>query len=94
MNKQQADNLLGMIAGSYQNFELTKDRVKIWTEMLTGIEYNLAVKRLKNHIAVSKFAPTIAEILNPDGGAKKKQKIDPDTMSPAAISQGGYLMLI
>ena len=94
MNKKQADDLLGIIAGAYQSFELTKERVKIWTEMLSEIDFDIAKKRAKHHISTSKFPPSIAEVLNPEEASKRKQKVELDTSSPAALMNGGYRDLV
>jgi hypothetical protein len=80
--------------GAYPTFEPTPERLDIWSRLMADMDYGLAVKRLDKHAANNKFAPTIAEILNPEEATKRKQKIDPDTMSPAAISQGGYITLM
>jgi len=93
MQKQQVNEIMLLITGAYQNFEPTKERVKTWRMMLEDMEYELAVKRIKQHILTSKFPPTIAEIINPDEAAKRKQKNDPDTQSPAALMNGGYILM-
>lgn len=89
MNKQQVDDFIALIAGSYPSFELTKDRVKAWRMMLQDIDIDTATHRLKKHVAVNKFPPSIAEILNP-GDTRRRRNQEPDTMSPQYIAQGGY----
>ena len=75
MDNRQAKEFIKLMVEAYPSFELTPGRVKVWTEMLTDIEYGIAVKRLKEHIATHKFAPTIAEILNPDENMKRNISI-------------------
>jgi len=57
------------------------------------IDFNLADKRVDRHIAINKFPPTIAEILNSEESNKKKKWEEPDTLSPAAVMQGGYILM-
>ncbi len=66
MDIRQRKEFMMLMVDAYPTFELTTGRVKLWTEMLTDVEYSVAIKRLRNHIATHKFAPSIAEILNPD----------------------------
>lgn len=61
---------------------------------MADMDYDLAVKRLDKHAASSKFAPTIAEILNPEESGKKRKQADADTLSPAALMHGGYITLM
>ena len=89
MDKKQVSSFLKQIIGAYPTFEPTPERVEIWSRHMEDIDYDLAVKRLDKHVASSKFPPTIAEIVNPDEAAKRKQRTEPDTLSPAAI-MGGY----
>lgn len=81
MNKKEAGEFIKQIAAAYPNIDFYPDRIKIWTEMLADIEYDMAVKRLKNHIATVKFAPVIADILNPgDKEHIKSNFIDEETL--------------
>jgi len=91
VDKKQVSSFLKQIIGAYTTFEPTPERVEIWQRHLEDIDYDLAVKRLDKHILTSKFPPTVAEIVNPDEAAKRRQKADPDTLSPAALMQGGYI---
>ena len=71
MNIRQGKEFMMMMVDAYPSFEPTPGRVKLWTEMLTDIEYGVAVKRLRVHIVSHKFAPSIAEILNPEAVVKR-----------------------
>lgn len=95
MDKKQAASFLKQVMGAYPSFDPTPERLDIWSRNLEQIDYDLAIKRLDKHVATSKFAPTIAEILTPeDTGKRKQQKAEPDTLSPAAIINGGYAPLM
>lgn len=76
MNSGEIKRFVKLIIAAYPTFEPTLDRVKLWTEMLVDIEYDVAVKRLKEHIATHRFAPTIAEILNPNEVTKQNPIFD------------------
>jgi hypothetical protein len=90
-NKQTA-NFLKQVMGAYPTFEPTPERMEIWGRHMANIDFDLAIKRLDKHAHASKFAPSIADIVNPDEAIKRKKKTeDPDTLSPAALMQGGYI---
>lgn len=90
MDQKQADTIIAKIAAIYPAFELTKERVKYWREFMGQIDFNLATKRLDNHISKSKFAPSISEILNPEEKRRKKWD-EPETVGPGVIINGGYI---
>ncbi len=75
MDNSQIKQFIKIMIYAYPSFEPTPGRVKLWTEMLTDIEYGVAVKRLRTHITTHKFAPSIAEILNPDEVMKRNSSI-------------------
>ena len=93
MDKKETARFIKQIMGAYPSFEPTPERLEIWQRIMDGIDYDLAVKRLDKHVLNSKFPPTIAEIMNPDEAVKRKQRNDPDTLSPAAVMNGGYITM-
>jgi len=93
VDEKQKANFIKQIIGAYPSFEPTPERLQIWQRNLDEINYDLAVKRLDKHVTNHKFPPTIAEILNPDAELKRKQKVELDTLSPAAIGNGGYTLM-
>ena len=88
MDRIQAKNFIKIMAASYQSFAPTPDRIKTWTYFLDEIDFDLAIKRLNNHIRTSRFPPSIAEILNPDEANRKFKKPGQEGDSPAAIMFG------
>lgn len=93
MDQKETAKFLKQIIGAYPSFEPTVERMEIWGRLLKEIDYDLAIKRLDNHVRVSKFPPTIAEILRPAAAIKMKKAMGEESPSPAAIMQGGYRML-
>ena len=63
MDSKETREFMKIITGAYPSFEPTQDRVEIWSRLMDDIDYDVAVKRLYKHIAVSKYAPSISEIL-------------------------------
>lgn len=63
MDKQQIKQLLGMITDAYpERFALSQSTPDIWHEMLRDLDVQPVLKALKKHIAISVFAPTVADI--------------------------------
>lgn len=89
MDIRQGKEFMMLMVDAYPNFELTTGRVKLWTDMLIDIEYGVAVKRLKEHIATHKFAPSIAEILNPDATTSRDSTLYDELgdLIPGALDQ-------
>lgn len=90
MDQKQADMIIAKISATYPTFDLTKDRVKVWREFMSQIDFGLAIKRLNTHIATSKFPPSIADILNPESANRKRQQPESETQSVHAILYGGF----
>jgi len=53
---------LAVIAAAYPNFAVSETTLAVWTEMLGDLEYDDVSMAVRRHIAVSRFAPSIAEI--------------------------------
>lgn len=66
MNRQQSQDIILRIAGSYTQFETTgeigKKRIEMWTSHLKDMPYERVLERLNQHIRENRFPPTIAEI--------------------------------
>ncbi|MFC3883779.1 hypothetical protein ACFOU2_09805 [Bacillus songklensis] len=62
MTSKQVLSILRYIAEAYPNFEITQQRVAIWIEQLSPVEYEPALAKVKKHVSQCKFAPTIAEV--------------------------------
>lgn len=60
----------------------TPTAMELWYDMLKDIDYQTAYIGLKNHVATSKFAPTIADIRN---GAAIKQPQELNEMEAWAL---------
>jgi len=56
--------LLAVIALAYPTFEVSPQKVALWQDMLQSVDFSLAQRATRRHIAESKWAPTVAEILD------------------------------
>ena len=96
MDKKQIASFIKQIMGAYPTFDPTPERMEIWQRHMADMDYDLAIKRLDKHVktaGIGKFAPSISEILNPEEATRKKKWEEPDTLSPAAVMQGGYRLM-
>ncbi|MGI6436388.1 MAG: replicative helicase loader/inhibitor [Syntrophomonadaceae bacterium] len=89
MDKKQTAEFMKKLVGAYPTFEPTPMRMELWTEMMAEITYDQAIKRLRQYIAVNRFPPSIADILNPDEANRRRQP-DTYTQSVHAIINGGF----
>lgn len=89
MDKEQFKKFIQIITDAYPAWDPKTSRLELWADMLSDLNYFVAMSRLKKHIATSKYPPTIAEILNPEEAAKSKNRQEADGLSPAAIMAGG-----
>lgn len=64
MTKNDTAKLLASIAVAYPNFKTDKERelTGLWYTMLKEFPKELVNKAVMHHIAISKFAPTVADI--------------------------------
>ena len=61
-NEKQVRGLLRAISGAYPTFELTDDRVSIYVKLLADLDAEALIAATQQHIATSKFPPTVAEL--------------------------------
>ncbi|WP_046178832.1 replicative helicase loader/inhibitor [Domibacillus tundrae] len=62
MEIEQVEQILNTINAAYSRFEVTDDRLMLWSEMLLDMDYDKVNARLKQHIKANKFPPSVAEI--------------------------------
>ena len=61
-SEKQVRGLLRAISGAYPTFELTDDRVSIYVKLLADLDAEALIAATQQHIATSKFPPTVAEL--------------------------------
>ena len=61
-SEKQVRGLLRAISGAYPTFELTDDRVSIYVKLLADLDAEALIAACQQHIATSKFPPTVAEL--------------------------------
>lgn len=54
--------LLNVLSEAYPTFELTKGRISVYCEMLSDLPLDALTAAVRQHIAVNKWPPTIAEL--------------------------------
>jgi len=62
VKRSEVAKLLAVIVAAYPSFDVDDARDRIWFEMLGDLDYQLACAAVRRHLAISRFAPTIAEI--------------------------------
>lgn len=76
MTREETIKILGMLKIAYPKYyqnttkEEAEQTVKLWASMLSEINVNLAIEGVKNIIKMSKWHPSIAEVID---SAKKVQ---------------------
>jgi len=65
MKAEETIRILQYIAAAYPNFEITEDRLTVWTDMLKDSSYPKSLAKVKEYIRNHKFAPSIAEVIAP-----------------------------
>lgn len=87
MDRNEVIELFKQIKMFYPNFEVTTDRVNAWYNILEKYEFNNSVRNLKKFIETSKFAPTIADLI--EGQYKDSRPYDntPNVMSDEELAE-------
>ncbi|MEN0648886.1 replicative helicase loader/inhibitor [Caldifermentibacillus hisashii] len=62
MNQQEVLKILNTINAAYSRFEVTDERLVLWSEMLADMDFNKVMNKLKKYIKERPFPPTIADI--------------------------------
>ena len=63
MTRDDVKKLFALMILAYSSMpELTTEKIDLWYEMLSEIDFETAKKAVKEHIKTSRFVPTIAEI--------------------------------
>lgn len=62
MDKKHVFKILNTINAAYARFDVTDERLMLWAEMMKDMDYDKVNARLKQHIKVNKFPPSVAEI--------------------------------
>lgn len=72
-----------MISTAYPMLEITDEYVELWKSMLRNIDFKDASQALHKHILTSKYAPTIAEIVQ--GGHSEAERKKRETAERVAL---------
>lgn len=62
MSREELVRLMQNITMAYPAFEVTRDKVDLWHDLMKDMPYEAVNARLKQHILSSEYAPKIAEI--------------------------------
>jgi len=73
VNKVQTLELLAVISSAYPNVDLTEEQIMLWQTVMSDVDFREAQKQLVEHIKLSKFPPTIAEIRSSNSSKNANQ---------------------
>lgn len=62
MNKSETIKLFSLIANAYDMFDVTEEKVELWSGMLADQEFPNVLENFKNHVQREKFPPSIADL--------------------------------
>ncbi|MFS0822145.1 replicative helicase loader/inhibitor [Bacillus sp. 1P02SD] len=62
MNRAEVIQLFKYIKMSYENFEVSTDKVDFWQGIFKDQDFTTVMKKLEKHVRSNKFAPTISEL--------------------------------
>ena len=63
MTRDDVKKIFALMILAYPSMsEITTEKIDIWHELLSDIDFEAAEKAVKEHIKTSRFVPTIAEI--------------------------------
>ncbi|MEK4236509.1 replicative helicase loader/inhibitor [Paenibacillus sp. FSL H7-0714] len=66
MNNQETSSLLAVIKTAFPEFAISNEVIQVWYLFLQEIPYDRAQRNLRDHIATSRFAPRIADVIRED----------------------------
>lgn len=91
MKQTETASFLAVIKTAYPFFEITIPVTKLWHSMLQDMDYEIAKERLGRHIRTSRFAPTIADICNPEGAQPSFYELQRPEEQQAVLSLQEYM---
>lgn len=62
MDRKETIKLFSLITNAYDMFEVTQEKVELWSSMLGDQEFPNVLDNLKTHIQRDKFPPSIADL--------------------------------
>jgi hypothetical protein len=73
VNKSHVKEVFKVIASVYPNFEVTQDKLDLWTKLLKGNNPAQVMMNVERYILDNKFPPTVADIRAPEKHEAHKQ---------------------
>jgi hypothetical protein len=62
MNRDQMKEVFKLIKNTYSQFEVTSEKIDVWTRMLKDQNPAVVMRNTERYILENKFAPTIADL--------------------------------
>ncbi|MED4830707.1 replicative helicase loader/inhibitor [Geobacillus stearothermophilus] len=62
MTREQVKHVMKLISFVYSNFEVSKEKVDIWYDLLADEPFDLVLSNAKRHVKEKTYPPTIAEL--------------------------------
>lgn len=76
MKREQVIEVFKLIKNVYPNFEVSTEKVDIWTGLLKGQNPAVIMKNTEQYILTQKFAPTIADLRENTSEARNNDILD------------------
>lgn len=65
MTRDEVKELFKFLKYIYPNFEVTKEKVDIWTELLSDQDFEQVMKRTKDYVKENRYPPAVADLYVP-----------------------------
>lgn len=62
MNREQVKEVFKLIKNTYSQFEVTSEKINVWTRLLKDQNPAIIMKNTEHYILDNKFPPTIADL--------------------------------
>ena len=76
MKREQVIEVFKLIKNVYPNFEVSTEKVDIWTGLLKGQNPAVIMKNTERYVSTQKFAPTIADLRENTSEARNNDILD------------------
>lgn len=62
MTRDEVKELFKFLKYVYPNFEVSSEKVDIWTELLADQDFEEVMRRAKEYVTENKYPPTVADL--------------------------------
>lgn len=76
MDKENVKEVFKIIKSVYPSFEVTSEKLNVWTRLLSDQEADVVIKNTESYAANNRFPPTISELRQENRKERDKSYID------------------